>query len=775
MRKLPLSLLAFFFSSTLAHSADVVLVDNGQPKAAIFVAPAVMADNQKPSNVTLEREQEEQRQRLRETVKDLALYLEKISGTAIPVNVTETPEMQPGVTPILIGPLAAKKFGPPKTRAPYKQGFRMVVSPQGVGFCGESDLATSYAIYELLDRLGCRWYMPGDLGAVVPEMKSIKVAEIDFDSAPGTIYRGVWYADDAFKRRNRLGGLLLSAGHALEYYVSKEDRELHPEWRAEVRGKPHAIRLRWSNAGVAQAIADKIISNLDKNYTNSVSLSPEDGVDFDESAEDRAIDAGDLDTTWQDVSITDRLIVLCNRVAEKVTTKYPDVMFGMLAYGNYTRPPVREKLHPSIVPQIAPITYSRAHPMTDDAVPDNKQLRYLIEGWGKQSKYTSVYYYGWFLAEPAAPNPMIKKWSIDVPMALKHGCQFWQPETQPNFESSMHGLYLGFRLAWNPKLAPADVFNELHEKFYGHAAKEMAAYWHFIDEIWVNTNDYSGCGFGYLRRWTPEKLAQARVLLDAGLAACKTPLEVQRVRLADESLGLMELFMKLRRDQAEGRFAKLASEGEYWLKHCAMLGQKNQDQMTFTYMPRTGGGINISYARQFYQLTYNDATRIATEGVILTPKPLINFRYQADEKKTGEAQDFAKADFDDSAWKTTDVTSETWSTLGYHAWFKSMWYRTEVQLPPTPAVAKGKKVYLWLGSTDGSAKVFVNGQHISHTNAKGETVDEFNGYCQPASFDITAALQPKGPTKIAILTTRTFFNELGTGGLLGPVVVYREK
>jgi beta-galactosidase/beta-glucuronidase len=114
---------------------------------------------------------------------------------------------------------------------------------------------------------------------------------------------------------------------------------------------------------------------------------------------------------------------------------------------------------------------------------------------------------------------------------------------------------------------------------------------------------------------------------------------------------------------------------------------------------------------------------------------------------------------------------ETWSTLGYHDYFKSMWYRTTVDVPAAPA---GKKTYLWLGATDGSAKVFVNGKHVPYVDAKGGKKEAFNGYCEPASFDVTAALRP-GANRIAIYCTRTFFNELGTGGLIAPAVVYREK
>jgi hypothetical protein len=45
----------------------------------------------------------------------------------------------------------------------------------------------------------------------------------------------------------------------------------------------------------------------------------------------------------------------------------------------------------------------------------------------------------------------------------------------------------------------------------------------------------------------------------------------------------------------------------------------------------------------------------------------------------------------------------------------------------------------------------------------------------PASFDITPTIRPEAEDRIAILCERHFINELGTGGLLSPVVVYRSK
>lgn len=767
------SLLAVSFFSLLtapAIAADVVLVKDGQAQAVIQVNPAVMAADSKDNTLKGPAlEAERQRQRLRESVKDLALYLNKISGAK--VEIATTPPKGGGPLSILIGDLAQKTFGPPAKKAAFKQGFRVVVSPKGVGLLGESDLAASYAIYEVLDRLGCRWFMPSDMGEVIPQSKTIALSEMDFSSAPGTKFRGVWYADDAFKRRNRHGGLALAAGHALEFYISKEERKKHPEWVGEVGGKPHESRLKWSSATLADALAEKILAQNAKDPQPSYSLSPDDGMDFDESKEDRAIDAGDFDPTSQVVSLTDRLLVLCNRVATKVSAKQPDLLFGVLAYAQYIRPPVREKLHPNIVPMIAPIALCRYHPMTSDAY-GSTELRYLIEGWAKASQELSMYCYAFNLAETSAPMPMLKRWSEDIRYIYKNKCTFWQPETMPNFETQMHANYLGCRMAWDPSLEPADIIAEINAKFYGAAARAMTEYWNFVDDVWVSTPEYSGCGFAYQRFWSPERLKKARQLMNEAQAACKTPIEKQRVTLADESLALFELFMKLRYDQAEGRFDTLADDAARWRKQILALGEKYKDQHCFTkvgWTPHTVGG---AYFASFYQQTYDDATRIAKQFQLLTPKPLRDFRYQADKDKKGESLGWTKADFDDKAWKTTDVCMDSWSKLGYHDWFKSMWYRTNIDVTAVPG---GKKVFLWLGATDGSAKVFVNGKHVPHVDPKGKSAEEFNGYCQPASFDITSALRPGAANNITILCTRTFFNELGTGGLIAPVVLYREK
>ena len=101
-------------------------------------------------------EREPHRVQVREAVKDLAFYLGKMTGTTVPI-LTRPPTADEKTIPILIGSYADKTFGPFAAKTGFKQGYRFVVSEKGVGMQGETDEGVSYAIYELLDSLGCRW------------------------------------------------------------------------------------------------------------------------------------------------------------------------------------------------------------------------------------------------------------------------------------------------------------------------------------------------------------------------------------------------------------------------------------------------------------------------------------------------------------------------------------------------------------------------------------------------------------------------------------------
>jgi hypothetical protein len=388
---------------------------------------------------------------------------------------------------------------------------------------------------------------------------------------------------------------------------------------------------------------------------------------------------------------------------------------------------------------------------------------------------TGIYFFAMFLAEQSAPYPMIREWSVNVPYVLKNGCQFFQPETTSNFETTMHGLWMGMRLAWNPDQQPADIINEINTRFYGNTATEMAAYWDLADRCWVETPEYSGAGHGHLRRFTPERMAKMRELMNAAKAKAKSPEEKARITLADESLKMHELYMKMRQDLAAGRWTRLSADADLWVNWSHAMAERYRAQYCFSarnYGQHIWGNNNgVDGFNTWYHSTYDDATRIAAYYQILTDPPLREWRFQADKEKKGEALGWAKPGFDDKAWRATDAVVDSWSALGFHNYFGHMWYRTTVNIP---AARSGQRTYLWIGAVDGSAKVYVNGKLIPYVAPDGKKIDVRDGFMTPASWNITGAIKA-GANQITVRCERTGFNEVGTGGIMSPVVVYRER
>ncbi|MDA0842271.1 MAG: DUF4838 domain-containing protein, partial [Planctomycetota bacterium] len=716
-----------------------------------------------------ESELEQRRRLLRDSVRDLALYLEKISGAKF--EIVEGLPAREKRLPIYIGSESQKLFGPVGRPKAGLFGFRVVVGKKGLGLYGESEYGTSYAIYELLHRLGCRWFMPTELGECVPQLSRLTLPEIDESLAPATEYRGMWHGGADFLRRNRMNGIRVNGAHALEGYISKEQREAHPDWCLKVGGKPHPYMLRWTRQDVADAIADRLLQQLagcDPAVSTSSSISPGDYVVPTDDPEEMKYDP--TPRIWEPAasqwSVSDRLILLANRIADRVGKKFPNVRFGLYIYVNYSMPPVKQKVHPNVIPMFAPIDFNRMHPMTWPNHPNKTWLVDMVQGWSKVAQRTAFRGYGFNLAELSAPNPFITKWATDIPILMNNNCAYWMPETKGGFESMLPGYYLGTRLPFDPTLKPEVVLQDLMERFYGAAAEPMSRYWHRMDRAWLEANEYAGCGFGYLRMFTPEVLKDARTAINEALSKCRTIPEYRRVELANESLTLFELFMKMRRDWAAGRLNSLADDYTLWRSSILYLNGRYGGDIAF-------GGVygTVSYPDRFYGVAYKEASRVAREFAPLAP-PLLRWQYCYDKEEKAEALGWTKPEFDDTGWKTTQVVEETWSTLGHHNTMGRMAYRARVSLAAAPT---DKKAFLWIGSTDGSAKLFVNGQHVKYVEpGKTEERDAFSGYCQPATFDIGAAMKP-GANQITILCERKWLNELGAGGLMGPVVVYRSR
>ena len=135
-------------------------------------------------------------------------YIEKMSGARLPIikegEATRLPVL------IFVGhTAAARRFGVkipagfnPAIRPEVfeEEGFVIKTKGAKVFIGGNSDgpyRGTIYGAYQFLERLGCRWYFPGEWGEVVPEKKTVVFPETDLVSRPDFALReqnlGGWF------------------------------------------------------------------------------------------------------------------------------------------------------------------------------------------------------------------------------------------------------------------------------------------------------------------------------------------------------------------------------------------------------------------------------------------------------------------------------------------------------------------------------------------------------------------------------------------------------
>ena len=140
---------------------------------------------------------------------------------------------------------------------PYLTNFRNF--NKELGIWNQDEAGSLNAVYALLRDLGVRWYLPGDLGEVVPSMKTIRVPSSERTVHPDFALRGPYQSGRRYAQTTRdevlwqlrmgfnLPADLLGedrAGalvHGLEYVATGRRRDenvkAHPKWFALYSGR----------------------------------------------------------------------------------------------------------------------------------------------------------------------------------------------------------------------------------------------------------------------------------------------------------------------------------------------------------------------------------------------------------------------------------------------------------------------------------------------------------------------------------------------------------
>ena len=346
----------------------VDLVKNNKPVAKIYLKKLDPRNSLPTVREMSKMSIAEQKSRLLSVaVKDLNYHLKKMSGTELEIVITSDPS-QVKAPAIVIGALA-KRFGvAPKEKSELGEAFRLKTRNGMVLIAGESDIACAYGIYELLERLGCDWVMPGVDGEVVPAKNEVSIADIDLEQSPSFSVRCPWYSGgraampqrcrtefDLWKLRHKeqiarnWHPEMMVGGHIWDKLIRKYKQEFdkHPEMLALVRQpdgtmKRQGPQLETTDPKVLELFVKYIREMFRKNKwphdkTICIGVGPADGAGFSESPESTMAGSGRIDPMSGTPDITDLQILLCNQLIKRLEPEFPNLRLGFYLYNTPRR------------------------------------------------------------------------------------------------------------------------------------------------------------------------------------------------------------------------------------------------------------------------------------------------------------------------------------------------------------------------------------------------------------------------------------------------------
>ncbi|RJP59228.1 MAG: DUF4838 domain-containing protein [Candidatus Auribacter fodinae] len=302
-------------------------------------------------------------------------------------------------------------------------GFSVERNGNEIVLRGSSVESIRFGVYTVIkDALGVVWYFPdnypyrtstsGDLKKLMNKSAFTYTAQLPYRIATQVWGESQLWHDRMREVRER-DVVVLHNWHRT--IPPKDWFESHPEYFALVDGERKPYQLCTTNADVINIYAQKAMDYFAKNpQAQFFSLSPEDNYNFCECDACRALDV-------REGSLTDRLMVFFNAVAEQVTAVYPDKKLAFYAYLNYIEAPVDIKPHPAIVPVVChmPWSFCHNHAATDPSCTANARYKRLVEEWAAlcsevyiREYYTHFYWYGlWPVLHSIGPD---NEWYRDI-------------------------------------------------------------------------------------------------------------------------------------------------------------------------------------------------------------------------------------------------------------------------------------------------------------------------------------------------------------------------
>ena len=717
-----------------AGAAETVLVRAGVPQASIVLA----ADAGEVERLA---------------ATELQVHIKKMSGAEIPI--VTSPGQGNAVKVIIGGGASRASRGTAGAGGDEPASFRIRVTSDTILLVGRTGRGTLYAAYDLLEQLGVRWFMPGEIGTVIPESRTVAVRQQDGVQRPAFAERLLLAIGDAeWERRMRLGGAYLG-GHGLPV---KADPKTEPELFAQEDGRP-TQQLRVSNPEVLRRTIDACRERLARSPgLPYLGMGPEDGAGFGTDP----WDADDIDPLNGRVSVTDRYIKFYNLVLAGLRKDYPEVGLAFYCYSDYMRPPVREKPDPKIVPVFAPIDCCRFHSMDNPICWErHSYIEHIVDGWQALGVKMSYRGYLFNLADPGLPFSMIRQVTAEFPYYYAKGMIGMAPECHPAWSYHGPSLYLAAKMMWNPRVDVAATLDDYFSKFYGPAASAMRAHFDCLEEAFARADYHTGNVFDMPHILTPEVMEKLeRTLTQAERTAPAGSIYARRVHMTRMGLEFGKAQLKM-----------MAALNAFDFVEARKQLTRIQDEIVPAAVAHKPPALNPDYAPGFVKRFWEPAVRQGYERVSngneMVAKLPDEWRVMLEPSGHGEDLGLWRGDVGSGSLMPLKTYSQSWSNQGLRYYKGDAWYRTTVEVAER---YRGRSIRLWMSGIDEHAAAWINGKKLAVLREGSAPIGD------PWEFDATDAIVFGGPNVVVVKVTNSNreLHEVGTGGITGPAMLWAE-
>ena len=380
-----------------------------------------------------------------------------------------------------------------------KPNHKPVAEDGTVHVWGFDERGSFNAVCGFLRGLGVRWYMPGELGEVVPQKASLPLPKIDETVWPDFPVRAVnvrfgVHGRDTAQWAMRLGvrnPYGLQTAHGL-HHMTQDEHTLknHPDWFALYGGKRHnqpgrrLNQLCYSNEELLSETVCFVRAMFDHYKFNVVSVMPPDG--YTAICQCELCEGKDSPERGYRGVFSDYVWSFVNRVAKEVRKTHPDKMISNCAYGTYTQPPRQiDKLEPNV--QV--IIVGGRRPTSDQ----REEIRKLRQGWVAKTDNPIIVFENYPFTDRGfylpAYVPRVMGESINATKGISKGEDIWLSVRQDFHEEAIgfnHFLvYFTTRMYWGGKQQDVvAMFDEYCRLFYGPAADAMRAFFDYCENNW---------------------------------------------------------------------------------------------------------------------------------------------------------------------------------------------------------------------------------------------------------------------------------------------------